>query len=79
MKAAILTTIALAMMIFSASAQQCIYAHCGRQLINACDPRCCDLPLSCVRGGPVRPIPPHFSPWTHPPSGPGPHGGIGIK
>ena len=79
MKAAILAVLTLATTITSASAQQCLYAHCGRQLIKACDPRCCDLPVSCVRSGPTRPTPPHFWPRPHPLPGPGPHSGLGIK
>jgi hypothetical protein len=79
MKAAIVTAIPLAAMTLPALAQECIYAHCGRQGITTCDPRCCDLPPSCVRGGPIRVVPPRFRPHPRPLPAPGPRGGIGIK
>jgi hypothetical protein len=64
MRTAILAAVMLAASVLSAAAQMCTAAHCSRNLINACDPRCCDLPPSCVRGGPIRVEPPHL--WIIP-------------
>jgi hypothetical protein len=76
MKAEMLAALMLSGGVISASAQMCTAPHCSRNLIDACDPRCCDLPPSCLHGGPVRPAPPRFSPAPHLPPAPGLHGGI---
>lgn len=84
MKIALLAVLTLLAATASAAAQQCIYRHCSHSLRMACDWRCCDLPYSCVRAGPIRPVPPHMRWPGGPPPGsytPGPHGrgGIPIK
>jgi hypothetical protein len=79
MKTAMLAALMLTASVLSAWAQMCTAPHCSRNLIDACDPRCCDLPPSCIRSGTIRPAPPRFSPTPHPLPMPGPRGGIGIK
>jgi hypothetical protein len=78
MKATFLGTIMIAAMMSSASAQ--VHVVCTHAQIAQCDPRCPALPLSCVRAGPIRPVPPPFRPYSPGHAGlPGPHGGFGIK
>jgi len=77
MKATFFGTIMLATMMSSAWAQ--VHVVCTHAQIAQCDPRCPALPLSCVRAGPIRPVPLPFWPPMHGHSAPGPHGGFGIK
>jgi hypothetical protein len=79
MKTPMLAALMLTASVISASAQMCTAPHCSRGLIMACDPHCCDLPPSCIRGGPIRPTPPRFFPTPRELPTPGSHGGIGIK
>ncbi len=81
MKVAILSIIVLAAMTLSASAQQCIWQHCGYSLRLHCDPRCCDLnPYTCMRSGPIHPVPRRVWPYPRWQPAPGPHGaGPGFK
>lgn len=77
MKATFLGTIMLAATMSSASAQ--VHVVCTHAQIAQCDPRCPNLPPSCVRAGPIRPVPlPLWPPMPGHPA-PGPHGGFGIK
>ena len=77
MKATLLGTIMLAAMMSSASAQ--VHVVCTHAQIAQCDPRCPNLPLSCVRAGPIRPMPVPLWPSMPGHGVPGPHGGFGIK